>query len=107
MERLTEYELFVNVGLDVHRLGYRQPARRLVIVVELEAAVERGLFRRPRIGELPKVPEVLMSVDDLHNLGCGWWLEVGARWSVSVGMRIQTDHQPQITNHQPLYYCIK
>src|SRR5262245_12362002 len=97
VKRLLEHEILVNVSLDMDRFGDRQIARRLLIVPRPEAAVERGLARRPRVGKLIEVPEVLMRVNDFHK---SWWLVVSGWWLVwwLVRIRISTD-----TNHQPPY----
>src|SRR5262245_58034570 len=82
VKRLLEHEFLVNVGLDVNRFGDRQIARRLLIVARPEAAVERGPARRPRVGKLIEVPEVLMRVNDFHTSRwleiIGWWLARGS-----------------------------
>src|SRR5262249_20839621 len=82
VKRLLEHEILVDVGLDVNRFGDRQVARRLLIVARPEAAVERGPARRPRVGKLIEVPEVLMRVNDFHKsrwlATSGWWLAPGS-----------------------------
>src|SRR5262249_58559367 len=78
VKRLLEHEILVDVGLDMNRFGDRQVARRLLIVARPEAAVERGPARRPRVGKLIEVPEVLMRVNDFHK----------SRWSAPGGWRL-------------------
>jgi hypothetical protein len=100
VERLLEHEILIDVGLDVNRFGDRQVARRLLIVARPEAAVERGPARRPRVGKLIEVPEVLMRVNDFHKsrwlAPSGWWL---VWWLVRIRISTDTNHQPLGANH--------
>jgi hypothetical protein len=67
--RFIRDESFVNVGFDVNGFDDFDSLRSFQVIVDAKAAIEFGLVRRPRIRQLVQIPQVLVSVYDLHKSG--------------------------------------
>lgn len=65
--RLGEPMRFIDIAFDKNRFADIETTRSSFVIVDSETAIQRRNARTPRIGKAIEIPEVLVSVDEVHD----------------------------------------